>query len=128
MFVQSLSGAPVNRRGDGQVSYLTLAPGQHESRNLTVTWVECAPASQQPLHSHAESEQVYVIVSGRGMMLVDGESREVGPGDTILIPPGSQHAIRNHTGEELVFVSAASPPWEPPSDQFAYSDPGAEAG
>jgi mannose-6-phosphate isomerase-like protein (cupin superfamily) len=123
MFVQSLSGAPVNRRGGGQVSYLTLAPGQHGSKGLAVTWVECAPGSQQPLHSHAESEQVYVIISGRGTMLVDEESREVGPGDTILIPPGAQHAISNHTDDQLVFTSAASPPWEPPSGEFAYEDP-----
>jgi quercetin dioxygenase-like cupin family protein len=118
--VQSLSDAPVNRRGDGQVSYLTLGPGQHGSKNLAVTWVECAPGSQQPLHSHAESEQAYVIVRGRGTMLVEGESREVGPGDTILIPPGARHAIRNHTDAELVFASAASPPFEMPDGAFAY--------
>jgi mannose-6-phosphate isomerase-like protein (cupin superfamily) len=120
LFVQSLNGAPVNRRGDGQVSYLTLAPGQHGSRHLAVTWVECAPGSQQPLHSHEESEQVYVIVRGRGTMLVGEESREVGAGDTILIPPGSLHAIRNDTATELVFASAASPPFEMPDGAFAY--------
>jgi mannose-6-phosphate isomerase-like protein (cupin superfamily) len=124
MFVQSLSDAPVNRRGAGQVSYLTLAPGQHGSRHLAVTWAECAPGSQQPLHSHPDSEQVYVIVRGRGTMLVEDESREVGPGDTILIPPGARHAIRNDTEAELVFASAASPPWEPPSGAFSYEDPG----
>lgn len=123
MFIQSLSSAPVNRRGDGQVSYLTLAPGQHGSKGLAVTWVECAPGSQQPSHSHPDSEQVYVIVSGRGTMLVDDASREVGPGDTIFIPPGSRHAIRNDSGEQLVFASAASPPWEPPSGEFAYEEP-----
>ena len=46
MFVQSLRGAPVNKRGGGQVSYLTLAPDQYGSRNLAITWVECAPGSQ----------------------------------------------------------------------------------
>jgi len=123
VFVQSLRDAPVNERGDGQVSYLTLAPGQHGAEHLAVTWVTCAPGSQQPLHSHAESEQVYVIVRGEGRMLVDGEEQVVGEGDTIFIPAGSRHAIRNESKAELVFASAASPPWEPPSDEFAYRAP-----
>ena len=124
MFVQSLRGAPVNERGDGQVSYLTLAPGQFGSTNLAITWVECAPGSQQPLHSHANSEQVYVIVSGQGTMLIDDEEQTVGPGDTIFIPPGSRHAIRNDSGTELVFATAASPPFEEPAGEFAYEGRG----
>jgi mannose-6-phosphate isomerase-like protein (cupin superfamily) len=126
VFVQSLRGAPVNTRGGGQVSHLTLAPGQHGSENLAITWVECAPGSQQPMHSHTDSEQVYVIVRGEGRMLVEDEELIVGPGDTIFIPPGSPHAIRNESDEELVFASAASPPWEPPTDEFAYRPPGEE--
>ena len=123
MFVQSLRGAPVNERGDGQVSYLTLAPGQFGAANLAVTWVECAPGSQQPLHSHPESEQVYVIVSGEGTMLVEDEERSVRAGDTIFIPPGSRHAIRNKSGTELIFASAASPPFDEPTGEFAYRRP-----
>jgi mannose-6-phosphate isomerase-like protein (cupin superfamily) len=120
MFVQSLRGAPVNERGDGQVSYLTLAPGQFGSANLAITWVECAPGSQQPLHSHANSEQVYVIVRGEGRMLIDDEEQTVSPGDTVFIAPGSWHAIRNDSGTELVFATAASPPFEEPGGEFAY--------
>jgi mannose-6-phosphate isomerase-like protein (cupin superfamily) len=123
MFVQSLRDAPVNERGDGQVSYLTLAPGQHGCSNLAITWVECAPGSQQPLHAHPDSEQVYVIVRGEGTMIVDEEERMVGPGDTIFIPPGSRHAIRNESEGELVFASAAAPPFAIPSGEFAYHPP-----
>ncbi len=120
MFVQSLSDAPTNERGDGQVSYLTLAPGQHGSSNLAVTWVECAPGSQQSLHAHQDSEQVYVIVRGEGRMLVDEEEQVVGPGDTIFIAPRSRHAIRNEGDVELIYASAASPPFAMPTGDFAY--------
>ena len=88
-----------------------------------MTWVECAPGSQQPLHAHPESEQVYVIVSGEGTMLVESEQRSVRAGDTIFIPPGSEHAIRNDSGSELVFASAASPPFDEPTGEFAYRRP-----
>jgi len=120
VFTQKVSASPENRRGDGQSSRLLLAPGQFGSRHLTVTWVEGAPGSQQPLHSHRGSEQVYVIVRGQGRMIVAGEEQAVEPGSLIFIPPGAEHAIYNPGSEPLVFVSAAAPPFAPPTVDFEY--------
>ena len=44
-------------------------------------------------HYHARSEEIYLIVEGGGELEVDGDSGEVGPGDAILIPPGSWHQL-----------------------------------
>jgi mannose-6-phosphate isomerase-like protein (cupin superfamily) len=84
--------------------------GDLGSRNLSVTWVDVAPGSEQRVHSHAESEQVYVIVSGRGRMRVAGDEEEVGAGDLIFIPPATEHGIVNAGSEPLAYVTAASPP------------------
>lgn len=111
MNIQKLSEAPVNKRG-GQVSYLLLTAGQFESRNLSVTWVECAPGSEQPVHEHADSEQAYVIVRGTGLMRVGEEEQEVGEGTLVLVPPKTGHAIRNTRDAPLVFVSVTSPPFD----------------
>ena len=122
MHVQTLEQSPRNRRGDGQVSHLLLAPGQFGSENLAVTWVEGEPGSEQPLHSHPTNEQVYVIVRGRGAMTVGGETQEVGPGTAILVPPDTPHSIRCVGDERLVFISATPPFDMPASDSaFAYS-------
>jgi mannose-6-phosphate isomerase-like protein (cupin superfamily) len=43
-------------------------------------------------HSHPTTE-FYYVTSGRGIMVVEGESREIGPGDLVLIPPGAVHSI-----------------------------------
>jgi mannose-6-phosphate isomerase-like protein (cupin superfamily) len=123
MFTQQIADSPTNRRGHGQVSHLILAPGQFGSGNLAVTWVRGAPASQQSLHMHPQSEQVYVIVSGRGQMIVAGEGQEVRAGTLVFIPPGAAHAIHNPGPEELVYVSAAAPPFEMPTGEFAYEFP-----
>ena len=95
MFTQTLEQSPKNRRGGGQTSHLLLAPAQFSSRNLAITWVQGAQGSRQSLHSHPDSEQVYVIVAGRGRMMVDGQEQDVGAGTMVLIPPGAQHAIHN---------------------------------
>ena len=122
MNVQTLDQSPRNHRG-GQTSHLLLAPGQFGSEYLAITWVEGEPGSEQPVHSHPTSEQVYVIVQGQGAMTVGNETGEVGPGTAILVPPNTGHSIRNTGEEPLVFVSATSPPFAMPPDgsPFAYS-------
>jgi mannose-6-phosphate isomerase-like protein (cupin superfamily) len=44
-------------------------------------------------HYHARSEEIYLIVEGAGELEVDGDVREVGSGDAILIRPGSRHRL-----------------------------------
>jgi len=111
MHTQQTSSAPLNRRGDGEDSYLLLTRAQFGSQNLAVTWVDCAPGSEQRLHAEAQ-EQVYVIVSGTGLMRVAGEEQEVGAGTLVYVPPGNPHAIRNTGGETLTYVSATAPPFD----------------
>ena len=111
MFVREIEESAKEQRG-GQTSYLLLGKGDFASRNLAITWVECGPNSQQQLHSHPGAEQAYVIVRGRGEMIVGDEREPVGSGTMILIPPGTDHAIRT-SDETLVYVSATSPPFEP---------------
>jgi mannose-6-phosphate isomerase-like protein (cupin superfamily) len=84
--------------------------GDLGSRNLTVTWVDVPPGAEQRPHTHGDSEQVYVIVRGRGRMLVAGDVEEVREGDLVFIPPAAEHGIVNDGSETLVYISAASPP------------------
>ncbi len=52
-------------------------------------------------HLHVGDEELYFIVSGTGIMVVDGEERVVGPGSAILTPSGSSHGIRNESIRDL---------------------------
>ena len=62
-------------------------------------------------HRHALTEEIYYILRGRGAMAVGEETREVGPGDGILIPPGVRHQIRNVGDGSLVFLCSCAPPY-----------------
>jgi quercetin dioxygenase-like cupin family protein len=79
----------------------------NSARQGWVTWVE--PGSQHGLHEHDHSEQVYVVVRGRGVMIVDDESLEIEAGSAILIPAGAKHTIRNTGIEPLEYISATPP-------------------
>lgn len=45
-------------------------------------------------HSHADFDEFYYILTGRGIMRVGSEEREVAQGDMIRIPATQVHSIR----------------------------------
>ncbi|MFM1904955.1 MAG: Oxalate decarboxylase OxdD [Planctomycetota bacterium] len=63
-------------------------------------------------HHHAVTEEIYYILSGSGDMTLGDETRPVGPGDAIAIPPGARHTIRNTGATELVFLCTCAPGYE----------------
>jgi mannose-6-phosphate isomerase-like protein (cupin superfamily) len=63
-------------------------------------------------HFHPRTEEIYYILVGRGQMRIGDESRDVGPGDAIAIPPGAIHQITNHGSEELKFLCCCAPGYE----------------
>ena len=60
-------------------------------------------------HYHARAEEIYVVLEGFGRMEVDGDERDVGRGDAVLIPPQAWHEIRAGTGCELRFLCCCAP-------------------
>lgn len=64
------------------------------------------PGGAEGMHSHGEEhplEELYLIVDGSARMRVDEETHELGPGDAVLAPVGSEHDLRN-TGNGMLQV------------------------
>ncbi|MEU9716512.1 class I tRNA ligase family protein [Streptomyces sp. NPDC047976] len=57
-------------------------------------WGRVAPGGATDGHHHDESE-LFVIVSGRGEFVVDGETHPAGPGTVVLFDPFESHVLRN---------------------------------
>ena len=76
----------------------TNAPVQKQS--LAEARVPSGSATQR--HYHKLAEEFYFIQQGSGRIEIDGESREVGPGDAVLIPAGAWHTITAHA--DLLFL------------------------
>ena len=55
--------------------------------------------------------EVYYILSGRGIMEINGEQREVSPGDAVYVPPGGQQRIFAQGPEPLAFLCIVDPAW-----------------
>src|SRR5579859_2042014 len=58
---------------------------------LVSEW-EVAPGGKVHPHKHPTFE-FYYITSGYGRMTIEDETREIGPGDLVLIPPNALHSV-----------------------------------
>jgi len=61
------------------------------------------PGSGIGYHLQSEDE-IYYVLSGRGMMTIDDKSFEVGPGAAVLTRPGSSQGLKQIGAEELVIL------------------------
>lgn len=56
-------------------------------------------------HLHPNSDEAFTIQEGRLRLMVDGAWRELGPGETAVVPRGTPHLFRNgHDGETRLTV------------------------
>jgi mannose-6-phosphate isomerase-like protein (cupin superfamily) len=84
--------------------------GELGARHLSVTWIVLPAGAEQELRSHEEAEQAYVVVRGSGTMSVAGDTQSVTEGDLILVPPATEHSVRNDGNEDFACLSIQSPP------------------
>jgi len=86
--------------------------------NQSLAEATLPPAGATERHFHNKSEELYFILEGSGRMEIDGDMREVGPGDAILIAPGAWHRII--AGESnLRFLCCCAPPYSHEDTFFA---------
>lgn len=100
----------------GNLTDLTVEPSSH-NRDVVkrvlfkkgdiphVTQVSQAlfkPGTLVALHSHPDMYELFVCVSGRGTIQINGLDHDLIPGSFVLCEPGEVHAIANSANETLV--------------------------
>jgi mannose-6-phosphate isomerase-like protein (cupin superfamily) len=63
------------------------------------------PGSGIGYHEQKEDE-VYYVLSGKGVMTLDDKPVDVGPGTAVLTRPGSSHGLKQIGSEDLVIMIA----------------------
>jgi mannose-6-phosphate isomerase-like protein (cupin superfamily) len=81
-----------------------------QRQSLAEAILHTGQATQE--HYHATSEEIYYVLRGTGRMRIEGETRDVGAGDGIAIPPGKRHKLWNTGSGDLVFLCLCVPPYE----------------
>lgn len=98
---------------DGSDVRELMHPSTHGNLAQSLAEATVAPGATTRLHRHHQSEELYHITAGRGRLTLGEERLDVGPGDTIGIPPGTPHCIENTGNQPLRLLCCCAP---------AYSD------
>jgi lysophospholipase L1-like esterase/quercetin dioxygenase-like cupin family protein len=91
-------------------------PGPHDGQGTTTAYPFFADATgfdlvfrKRALHPGAsiglhrnDKDEIYYVLSGRGELVLNGDAREVGPGDAILTRNGDSHGLRQLGDDDLV--------------------------
>jgi mannose-6-phosphate isomerase-like protein (cupin superfamily) len=59
---------------------------------------------------HEGIDQILTFVSGVGRAVIDGEQRDVSPGDLVAVPAGHKHNFVNTGPNPLVLYTVYAPP------------------
>ena len=101
----------------GVESAQLLTPENSRSEKVSVTKVSVMPGADQPRHKHYTSEQVWVAVQGRGVLLLaDDQEVPFEVGDVVRFSEKEIHGLRNMGPEIFEYICISTPPMN-----FAYA-------
>ena len=117
MIVRNLSSQKPFTTADGSQIRSILDCANAPVKNQSLAEAMVPAGSSTARHHHKASEEFYFILEGGGTMEIDGAHQDIGPGDAILIPPGSWHRIT--AIRDLCFLCCCSPPYSDEDTFFA---------
>lgn len=84
--------------------------------------IRVAPGQQISYQSHQKRQEHWVIVAGRGEVQLNEEWKTVAPGESVFIPIGMKHRIRNTGTVPLEFVEVQTGTYFGEDDIKRYQD------
>ena len=94
---------------DGSEIRELMHPARHGNSRQSLAEATIEPGSRTQLHRHAQTEELYHVTSGSGLMTLGDARFKVSPGDTVLIAPGTAHCIEATGAEPLRILCCCSP-------------------
>lgn len=112
MDVKNLNEVAAFTTKDGSEIRELLAHRNSAIRNQSLAEARLPVGGSTQEHYHPRAEEIYYITAGTGRMRIEGETREVRPGDAIAIPPGKKHKLWNTGADVLRLLCCCAPAYE----------------
>ena len=90
-----------------------INPETAGSTKISFAKLIIASGQRSRRHHHEKTEEIYYIISGFGRVIVGDQEFDVGPGHTVFIPMRTQHEVVNTATDDLIFVCADAPVFDP---------------
>ncbi len=112
MDIRNINEVPAFVTKDGSEIRELLADRNSSITKQSLAEARLAPGVSTTPHYHPRTEEIYYILEGTALMRIGDETRSVGPGDAIAIPPGMTHQITNSGPDELRFLCCCTPGYQ----------------
>ena len=112
MEIKKLSEAAPFITKDGSEIRELLAYRNSAIRNQSLAEARLPAGASTQEHFHPRAEEIYYITHGAGKIRIENETREIGAGDAIAIPPGKKHKLWNTGGGVLRLLCCCAPAYE----------------
>ncbi len=73
---------------------------------------------QRSLPHKLHGAELYIFLSGKGKITVNGETSLVKAQDVVLVPAHAEQYVENTEQEELTFYCVVSPPWKEEGEEI----------
>jgi mannose-6-phosphate isomerase-like protein (cupin superfamily) len=94
------------RGGSGSVEILHIFRKEElKGKVRLLARLRLGPGSSIGYHMHEGEEEIFYILSGKGLVTEQGVSSPVGPGDAVLTGGGGGHSIENQDAEPLELIA-----------------------
>ena len=91
-----------NMRGDsGCVEITHIVAKEELPHGRLLADLVIPPGGSIGEHTHEKETEYYLIHAGRGVVVDDGEEKEIGPGDVVVTGDGASHSIRTSSDVPL---------------------------
>jgi len=94
---------------DGAIVRELASPANSGLTRHSLAEIRHPPGTASQEHYHTEAEEVYFVTEGRGGIRIDGETRNIGPGDVVVILPGQRHTVWQEGEGDLVLLVTCVP-------------------
>jgi mannose-6-phosphate isomerase-like protein (cupin superfamily) len=67
------------------------------------------PGGKTPPNTHTIAEEAFFVLSGNGKAFAEGNARDIGPGDVLVLRPGVEHVVENTGPGKLYCLTMMTP-------------------
>lgn len=79
-------------------------------RNSQLVLMNIPPGGEIGAETHQYTEQTLFFLSGTGESELNGKKFPIGPGDAVVVVPGTEHNFRNTGTQDLKIYTVYAPP------------------
>ena len=97
---------------DGSMIRELVRPEREGSVKLSLAEATINPGQRTYRHRHHDSEEIYYVLAGEGVIEVAAKQHRVQAGEAVLIPAGAEHCAICIGEVPLRILCACSPPYQ----------------